>query len=65
MDCTRTDADGQLSFTAITGSYLMVPSSMTSFYNTGTTVETTRSGRTAYRYLQGQQDVLQGRIQAQ
>ena len=28
----------------------MVPSSRTSFYNTKTTVETTRSGRTAYRY---------------
>ena len=50
MNCTRTDANGQLSFSAFTGSFLMVPSSMTSFYNTGTTVETTRSGRTAYRY---------------
>ena len=50
MNCTRTDANGQLSFSAFTGSFLMVPSSMTSFYNTKTTVETTRSGRTAYRY---------------
>ena len=50
MNCTRTDANGQLSFSAFTGNFLMVPSSMTSFYNTKTTVETTRSGRTAYRY---------------
>ena len=50
MNCTRTDANGQLSFSAFTGSFLMVPSSMASFYNTKTTVETTRSGRTAYRY---------------
>ena len=46
MNCTRTDANKQLPFTAFTESFLMVPSSMTSFYNTGTMVETTRSGRT-------------------
>ena len=50
MNCTRNDANKQLPFTAFTESFLMVSSSMTSFYNTGTMVETTRSGRTAYRY---------------
>ena len=39
MNCTRTDANGQLSFPAFTGSFLMVPSSMTNFYDTKTTVE--------------------------
>lgn len=57
MNCTRVDADGQLSFNAISGSCLMLPSSMTSFFNTETKVEATRSGRKTYRF-EGTLDIL-------
>ena len=47
MNCNRTDANGQLTFTGFNGNCLMVPSSLAGFYNEQSHTVTMKSGREA------------------
>lgn len=47
MDCIRTDANGQLTFTHST-EYLRIPSTLYGFHNDNTSTMTSKSGRTVF-----------------